>query len=111
MAVPRRRDLCPCHATNEAETATPPAKTKVAHGESCISMPYLEAIGLSAGRAARKTLAHLLRQAGADEPLSPPADADEARADIIRQVGSELNVGPPLLPPGRERAAEFASTV
>jgi hypothetical protein len=61
---------------------------------------YLEAIGLSAGPAARKTLAHLLRQAGAGEPLSSPAEAAEARADIIRQVGSELNVGPPLLPPG-----------
>jgi hypothetical protein len=61
---------------------------------------YLEAIGVSAGPAARKTLAHLLRQPGAGEPLSPPAEADDARADIRRQVGSELDVGPPLLPPG-----------
>ena len=34
---------------------------------------YLETIGVSSGPAPRKTLAHLLRQAGAGEPLSPLA--------------------------------------
>jgi hypothetical protein len=61
---------------------------------------YFEAVGLPLGPAARLTLAHLLRQAEAGAPLSPPAEAAEARADIRRQVGSELDVGPPLLPPG-----------
>jgi hypothetical protein len=61
---------------------------------------YLEALGLSSTLATRRVLSHLLRRAGAGEPLSPPAEAAEARADVRRQVGSELDVGPPLLPPG-----------
>jgi hypothetical protein len=32
-------------------------------------------------------LSHLLRRAGAGEPLSPPAEAAEARADVRRRVG------------------------
>lgn len=61
---------------------------------------YFEAVGLTLGPAARQTLAHLLRQAKDGAPQSPPAEAAEARADIRRQVGSGLDVGPPLLPPG-----------
>jgi hypothetical protein len=61
---------------------------------------YFEAVGLTLGPAARQTLAHLLRQATDGAPLSPPAEAAEARAHIGRQVGSEPDAGPPLLPPG-----------
>jgi transposase-like protein len=61
---------------------------------------YFEAVGLTLGPAARQTLAHLLRQATDGTPLSPPAEAADARADVRRQIGSELDVGPPLLPPG-----------
>jgi hypothetical protein len=68
---------------------------------------YLETVGLTLGPAARQTLAHLLRQAKDGAPLSPPAEAAEARAEITRQVVSQLDVGPPLLPPGTGRAAAF----
>jgi hypothetical protein len=61
---------------------------------------YFGAVGLTLGPAARQTLAHLLRQATGGAPLSQPAEAAEARADIIRQVGSGLDGEPPLLPSG-----------
>jgi hypothetical protein len=61
---------------------------------------YFGAVGLTLGPAARQTLAHLLRQATGGAPLSQPAEAAEARADIIRQVGSGLDAEPPLLPSG-----------
>jgi hypothetical protein len=61
---------------------------------------YFQAVGLTLGPAARQTLAHLLRQAMDGAPLSPPAEAAEARAEIRRQVGSGRDVGPPLLPLG-----------
>jgi hypothetical protein len=64
---------------------------------------YFEAVGLTLGPAARQTLAHLLRQATDGAPQSPPAEAADARADVRRQIGSKLAVGPPLLPPGAKQ--------
>jgi hypothetical protein len=68
---------------------------------------YFEAVGLTLRPAARQTLAHLLRQAKDGAPLSPPAEAAEARAEIRRQVGSGPDVGRRCCRRGRGRAAGF----
>jgi hypothetical protein len=60
---------------------------------------YFEAVGLTLGPAARQTLAHLLRQAKDGAPLSPPAEAEEAKREIRERMGTQLG-GLSLLPPG-----------
>jgi hypothetical protein len=77
---------------------------RIAEGQAqllvAVIRAYFEAVGLTLGPAARQTLAHLLRQAKDGAPPSPSAEAAEARAEVRRQVGSGLDAGPPLLPPG-----------
>jgi hypothetical protein len=69
---------------------------------------YFGAVGLTLGPAARETLAHLLRQAKGGAPLSPPAEAEEAKREIRERVGTQLGDSPlPLLPRGTGRAAAF----
>jgi hypothetical protein len=63
---------------------------------------YFEAVGLTLGPAARQTLAHLLRQATDGAPLSPPAEAEEAKRESRERVGTQLGAVPPLLPPAGE---------
>jgi transposase-like protein len=94
----------------EAARREEEGQVRIAEGQAqllaAVIEQYFEAVALTLGPAARQTLAHLLRQAKDGAPLAPPAEASEARADITRRVGSQLDVGPPLLPPGRGRAAE-----
>jgi hypothetical protein len=60
---------------------------------------YFEAVGMTLGPAARQTLAHLLRQAKDGGPLSPPAEAEEAKREIRERIGTQLGNLPRLLPP------------
>jgi hypothetical protein len=49
---------------------------------------YFEALGPPLQPAARQTLAHLLRQATDDAPLSPPAEAEGAKREIRERMGT-----------------------
>jgi transposase-like protein len=68
---------------------------------------YLESIGLSFPPPVASTLSALLRQAAAGEPLVPGPEAEEARAEIGRQVGAELGSGPRLLPGADDGGRSF----
>ena len=71
---------------------------------------YHEAIGLTFGPAARTTLSALLRRAEAGEPLVAPPGVEEARAEVRRQLSSELGGGP-LLGASRDGRARFPRTM
>ena len=51
-------------------------------------MYLADVLGMAVGDAARRAVAHLLRQVARGEPLSPPAEAEAARRNIRRHQSS-----------------------